>query len=77
MAAGSTEAELQHVVDGSLECWLSAAVTRGAERAIVLRPLRWVAHGAGGLKAAPGVETWCPSRTLQVVSKSPKSGRRT
>ncbi|HEX4605085.1 MAG TPA: 3-deoxy-7-phosphoheptulonate synthase, partial [Candidatus Angelobacter sp.] len=35
MAAGSSEAELQHVIERVKECGFQPHVTRGAERAIV------------------------------------------
>src|SRR6266700_1771788 len=77
MAAGSTEAELQHVVERVIECGFQPHVTRGAERAIV------AAVGSGGsrmaleaLKAAPGVEDVVPiAHPFKLVSKIAKSGR--
>jgi 3-deoxy-7-phosphoheptulonate synthase len=77
MAAGSTEAELQHVIDRVIECGFQPHVTRGSERAIV------AAVGSGGsrmaleaLKAAPGVEDVVPiAHPFKLVSKIVKSGR--
>src|SRR6201998_4383587 len=77
MAAGSSEAELQHVIEWVVECGFQPHVTRGAERAIV------AAVGAGGnrialeaLKAAPGVEDVVPiAHPFKLVSKQTKSGR--
>ena len=42
MAAGSSEAELQHVIERVIECGFQPHVTRGSERAIV------AAVGSGG-----------------------------
>jgi 3-deoxy-7-phosphoheptulonate synthase len=50
MAAGASEAELQHVIDRVIECGFQPHVTRGAERAIV------AAVGAGGSRMA--LEAW-------------------
>ena len=77
MAAGSSEAELQHVIERVIECGFQPHVTRGAERAIV------AAVGSGGsrmaleaLKAAPGVEDVVPiAHPFKLVSKIVKSGR--
>jgi 3-deoxy-7-phosphoheptulonate synthase len=77
MAAGATEAELQHVIDRIVECGFQPHVTRGAERAIV------AAVGSGGsrmaleaLKAAPGVEDVVPiAHPFKLVSRQVKSGR--
>src|SRR5437868_14477959 len=77
MAAGSSEAELQHVIERVIECGFQPHVTRGAERAIV------AAVGSGGsrvaleaLKAAPGVEDVVPiAHPFKLVSKITKSGR--
>src|SRR5712671_7436638 len=77
MAAGSSEAELQHVIERVIECGFQPHVTRGAERAIV------AAVGSGGsrmaleaLKAAPGVEDVVPiAHPFKLVSKLTKSGR--
>ena len=77
MAAGSTEAQLQHVIDRVKECGFQPHVTRGAERAIV------AAVGAGGsrvaleaLQAAPGVDSVVPiAHPFKLVSKQTKSGR--
>src|SRR3954469_1515694 len=77
MAAGSSEAELQHVIERVIECGFQPHVTRGAERAIV------AAVGAGGnrmaleaLKAAPGVEDVVPiAHPFKLVSKQTKNGR--
>src|SRR3954465_2996724 len=77
MAAGSSEAELQHVIERVIECGFQPHVTRGAERAIV------AAVGSGGsrmaleaLKAAPGVEDVVPiAHPFKLVSKQTKSGR--
>src|SRR5258708_619651 len=77
MAAGSSEAELQHVIERVIECGFQPHVTRGSERAIV------AAVGSGGsrmaleaLKAAPGVEDVVPiAHPFKLVSKLAKSGR--
>src|ERR1051326_2635170 len=77
MAAGSSEAELQHVIERVIECGFQPHVTRGSERAIV------AAVGSGGnrvaleaLKAAPGVEDVVPiAHPFKLVSKQTKSGR--
>src|ERR1700760_1819801 len=77
MAAGSTEAQLQHVIDRVVECGFQPHVTRGAERAIV------AAVGSGGsrvaleaLQAAPGVDSVVPiAHPFKLVSKQTKSGR--
>ena len=77
MAAGSSEAELQHVIERVIECGFQPHVTRGSERAIV------AAVGSGGsrmaleaLKAAPGVEDVVPiAHPFKLVSKMVKSGR--
>src|SRR5258707_15812251 len=77
MAAGSTEAELQHVIERVIECGFQPHVTRGSERAIV------AAVGSGGsrmaleaLKAAPGVEDVVPiAHPFKLVSKLAKGGR--
>src|SRR4029077_15148273 len=77
MAAGATEAELQHVIDRVKECGFTPHVTRGSERAIV------AAVGSGGsrsaleaLQAAPGVENVVPiAHPFKLVSKQIKGGR--
>ena len=46
MAAGSSEAELQHVIERVIECGFQPHVTRGSERAIV------AAVGSGGNRIA-------------------------
>src|ERR1700730_565990 len=77
MAAGATEAQLQHVIDRIVECGFQPHVTRGSERAIV------AAVGSGGsrvaleaLQAAPGVEDVVPiAHPFKLVSKIVKSGR--
>src|SRR4051795_12275789 len=77
MAAGSSEAELQHIIERVIECGFQPHVTRGSERAIV------AAVGSGGnrialeaLKAAPGVEDVVPiAHPFKLVSKIVKSGR--
>jgi 3-deoxy-7-phosphoheptulonate synthase len=77
MAAGATEAQLQHVIDRVKECGFQPHVTRGAERAIV------AAVGSGGsrmaleaLQAAPGVDSVVPiAHPFKLVSKQTKSGR--
>src|SRR5262249_56994640 len=71
MAAGASEAELQHVIDRVKECGFQPHVTRGSERAIV------AAVGSGGsraaleaLKAAPGVEDVVPiAHPFKLVSR--------
>jgi 3-deoxy-7-phosphoheptulonate synthase len=77
MAAGSTEAELQHVIERVKECGFQPHVTRGSERAIV------AAVGSGGsraaleaLKAAPGVEDVVPiAHPFKLVSRQTRSER--
>jgi 3-deoxy-7-phosphoheptulonate synthase len=77
MAAGSTEEELQHVIERVKECGFQPHVTRGAERAIV------AAVGSGGsrsaleaLKAAPGVEDVVPiAHPFKLVSRQTRGER--
>jgi 3-deoxy-7-phosphoheptulonate synthase len=76
MAAGASEAELQHVIDRLIESGFQPHVTRGLEGTIV------AALGSGSrveleaLKAAPGVEDVVPiAHPFKLVSKSSKSGR--
>src|SRR5215467_14525395 len=77
MAAGASEAELQHVIERVIECGFQPHVTRGAERAIV------AAVGSGGsraaleaLKAAPGVEDVVPiAHPFKLVSRQTRSER--
>jgi 3-deoxy-7-phosphoheptulonate synthase len=77
MAANSTEAELQYVIERVKECGFQPHVTRGAERAIV------AAVGSNGsrssleaLKAAPGVEDVIPiAHPFKLVSRQTKLGR--
>jgi 3-deoxy-7-phosphoheptulonate synthase len=77
MAAGSTEAQLQHVIERVKECGFQPHVTRGSERAIV------AAVGSGGsraaleaLKAAPGVEDVVPiAHPFKLVSRQTRSER--
>jgi 3-deoxy-7-phosphoheptulonate synthase len=77
MAPGSTEAELQHVIDRVKECGFQPHVTRGSERAIV------AAVGSGGsraaleaLKAAPGVEDVVPiAHPFKLVSRQTRPER--
>src|SRR5437899_5433437 len=77
MAAGASEAELQHVIERVIECGFQPHVTRGAERAIV------AAVGSGGsrsaleaLKAAPGVEDVVPiAHPFKLVSRQVRAGR--
>src|SRR5262244_286197 len=77
MATGSTEAELQHVIDRVKECGFQPHVTRGSERAIV------AAVGSGGsraaleaLKAAPGVEDVVPiAHPFKLVSRQTRGDR--
>jgi 3-deoxy-7-phosphoheptulonate synthase len=77
MAAGSTEAELQHVIERVKECGFTPHVTRGSERAIV------AAVGSGGsrsaleaLRAAPGVEDVVPiAHPFKLVSRQTHTGR--
>ena len=77
MAPGSTEAELQHVIDRVKECGFQPHVTRGSERAIV------AAVGSGGsraaleaLKAAPGVEDVVPiAHPFKLVSRQTRTER--
>src|SRR5260370_18040780 len=77
MAAGASEAELQHVIDRVKECGVQPHVTRGSERAIV------AAVGSGGsraaleaLKAAPGVEDVVPiAHPFKLVSRQTRSER--
>jgi 3-deoxy-7-phosphoheptulonate synthase len=77
MAAGSTEAELQHVIERVKECGFQPHVTRGSERAIV------AAVGSGGsraaleaLKAAPGVEDVVPiAHPFKLVSRQTRGER--
>src|SRR5215831_4454460 len=77
MAAGSTEAELQHVIERVKECGFQPHVTRGSERAIV------AAVGSGGsraaleaLKAAPGVEDVVPiAHPFKLVSRQVRGER--
>ena len=77
MAAGASEAELQHVIDRIKECGFQPHVTRGTERAIV------AAVGSGGsrsaleaLAAAPGVETVVPiAHPFKLVSRQSRGER--
>src|SRR6266852_4668927 len=77
MAAGASEADLQHVIERIIECGFQPHVTRGSERAIV------AAVGSGGsrvaleaLKAAPGVEDVVPiAHPFKLVSKLARGGR--
>src|SRR5437899_9076434 len=77
MAAGASEAELQHVIERVIECGFQPHVTRGAERAIV------AAVGSGGsrsaleaLKAAPGVEDVVPiAHPFKLVSRQTRTER--
>ncbi len=77
MAAGATEAQLQHVIERVKECGFQPHVTRGSERAIV------AAVGSGGsraaleaLKAAPGVEDVVPiAHPFKLVSRQTRSER--
>src|SRR5262249_45196578 len=77
MAAGASEAELQHVIDRVKECGFQPHVTRGSERAIV------AAVGSGGsraaleaLKAAPGVEDVVPiAHPFKLVSRQTRTER--
>jgi 3-deoxy-7-phosphoheptulonate synthase len=77
MAAGSTEDQLQHVIDRVKECGFTPHVTRGTERAIV------AAVGSGGnrsaleaLQAAPGVETVVPiAHPFKLVSRQTRGER--
>jgi len=77
MAAGYTEAQLQHVIDRVKECGFQPHVTRGTERAIV------AAVWSGGsrtaleaLQAAPGVETVVPiAHPFKLVSRQTRSER--
>src|SRR5215813_8316268 len=77
MAEGSTEAELQHVIERVKECGFTPHVTRGSERAIV------AAVGSGGsrsaleaLRAAPGVEDVVPiAHPFKLVSRQTHTGR--
>src|SRR6516165_9565434 len=77
MAAGASEAQLQHVIDRVMGCGFQPHVTRGSERAIV------AAVGSGGsraaleaLKAAPGVEDVVPiAHPFKLVSRQIRSGR--
>src|SRR5450432_1540064 len=77
MAAGYTEAQLQHVIDRVKECGFQPHVTRGTERAIV------AAVGSGGsrtaleaLQAAPGVETVVPiAHPFKLVSRQSRGER--
>ncbi|HEY6293626.1 MAG TPA: 3-deoxy-7-phosphoheptulonate synthase [Terriglobia bacterium] len=77
MAAGSTEAELEHVIERVKECGFQPHVTRGSERAIV------AAVGSGGsraaleaLRAAPGVEDVVPiAHPFKLVSRQTRPDR--
>src|SRR5262249_38520970 len=77
MAAGATEAQLEHVIERVKECGFQPHVTRGAERAIV------AAVGSGGsrealeaLRAAPGVEDVVPiAHPFKLVSLQTKGER--
>lgn len=77
MAAGASEAELQHVIDRVKECGFQPHVTRGTERAIV------AAVGSGGsrsaleaLKAAPGVEDVVPiAHPFKLVARQTRGER--
>ena len=77
MAAGASEADLQHVIDRIKECGFQPHVTRGTERAIV------AAVGSGGsrsaleaLAAAPGVENVVPiAHPFKLVSRVTRTER--
>lgn len=77
MAAGASDAELQHVIDRVKECGFTPHVTRGSERAIV------AAVGSGGsrtaleaLRAAPGVEDVVPiAHPFKLVSRQTHTER--
>jgi 3-deoxy-7-phosphoheptulonate synthase len=77
MAAGASEAEVQHVIDRVQECGFQPHVTRGSERVIV------AAVGSGGsrsaleaLKAAPGVEDVVPiAHPFKLVSRQTRPER--
>ena len=77
MAPGSTEDQLQHVIERVKECGFQPHVTRGSERAIV------AAVGSGGsrsaleaLKAAPGVEDVVPiAHPFKLVSRQTRPER--
>src|SRR5262245_15282905 len=77
MAAGASEAQLQHVIERVIECGFQPHVTRGAERAIV------AAVGSGGsraaleaLRAAPGVEAVVPiAQPFKLVSRQVRGER--
>src|SRR5947209_17449536 len=77
MAAGASEADLQHVIDRIKECGFQPHVTRGTERAIV------AAVGSGGsrssleaLAAAPGVQTVVPiAHPSKLVRRTARSER--
>jgi 3-deoxy-7-phosphoheptulonate synthase len=77
MAAGASEAQLQHVIERVKECGFQPHVTKGAERAIV------AAVGSGGsrealaaLRAAPGVEDVVPiAHPFKLVSLQTKGER--
>src|SRR5438309_9611825 len=77
MAAGASDAQLQHVIERVIECGFQPHVTKGTERAIV------AAVGSGGsrealeaLKAAPGVEDVVPiAHPFKLVSRQTKGER--
>src|SRR5258708_26774295 len=77
MAAGASEAELQHVIERVKECGFQRHVTRGSERTII------AAVGSGGsraaleaLTAAPGVAAVVPiAHPFKLVSRQIKSER--
>ena len=77
MAAGASEAEVQHVIDRVKELGFQPHVTRGTERVIV------AAVGSGGnrnaleaLKAAAGVEDVVPiAHPFKLVSRQTRPGR--
>jgi 3-deoxy-7-phosphoheptulonate synthase len=77
MAAGASEAELQHVIERIKECGFQPHVTRGTERTIV------AAVGSGGsrssleaLKAASGVEDVVAiAHPFKLVSRETRPGR--
>lgn len=77
MAAGASEAELQHVIERVRECGFQPHVTRGTERAIVAA----VGSGASrssleALAAAPGVETVVPiAHPFKLVSRITRGER--
>src|SRR5438270_290237 len=66
MAAGATEAELQHVIDRVMECGFQPHVTRGAERAIV------AAVGAGGSRMALGARNMQNYDLLRQLARTSK-----